>query len=80
MSKMVTACLSVDNLVAEVCNTEPTSVPSHKLAELLAGDINHKWRVQCHNKHNTADSLYINKYNITVQLDYVVLWEELQWW
>ena len=49
-------------------------VPSHNLDELLAGDIN-QWRIQCHNEHNTAVPLYINKYNIPVLLHYVLSYE-----
>ena len=63
-------------------NIEPTLVPSHKLNELLAGNITHKWRVQCHNEHSTYVSLYINKnvqYHLTAPLC-VVLWDQLQWW
>ena len=65
MSKMVTVCLFVDNSGA-VITTEPILVPSHKFDELLAGNINPEWQVQCHNVQ--LPCAYIYKCNITVGL------------
>ena len=60
MSKTVTACLSVDNSGAE--NTEPTSVPSHKLKGLLARSQMTSPMSQCTQHSRLFPCLYINKY------------------
>ena len=44
--------------------TEQILIPSHKLDELLAGNINHEWKIrECHDEHNTA-SLHKQDYVI----------------